>query len=280
MRRRHLRDRADLPLVAGLALLALVVCALAGDDLAGVVARTVVGLPLVLVLPGYALMAALLPAADWRGSRSQRDHAILERAVWSVGLSLAVSALGGLLLNLTPAGLVRLQWAALLCGITVAAAAVAWLRRPVGDPRPHRPRTGLGRRGAAWLAAAAALAVVALVLQPAAGPHARFTQLWLVTDRASAPPHDAKLGVRNNEHTEQRYRLVIRRDHRRAAVRTIGLAPGETWREHIPAPPRHLTQVLLYRPGDQASYPYRTVAIRPLHPAPAANQPVATAGGR
>ncbi|HEX4841651.1 MAG TPA: DUF1616 domain-containing protein, partial [bacterium] len=60
-------------------------------------ARIVLGLPFVLFFPGYVLIAALYPR------RSDLDG--VERVALSLGLSLAVVPLIGLVLNYTPWGI-------------------------------------------------------------------------------------------------------------------------------------------------------------------------------
>lgn len=59
--------------------------------------RVVFGIPLVLFIPGYALIAALFPAA--------RDIDGIERVALSFGLSIALVPLTGLALNYTPFGI-------------------------------------------------------------------------------------------------------------------------------------------------------------------------------
>ncbi|MFA4876182.1 MAG: DUF1616 domain-containing protein [Methanoregula sp.] len=59
--------------------------------------RILFGIPLVLFIPGYALIAALFPAA--------RDIDGIERIALSFGLSIALVPLTGLILNYTPFGI-------------------------------------------------------------------------------------------------------------------------------------------------------------------------------
>ena len=59
--------------------------------------RTILGLFLILFIPGYSLIAALFPKKD--------DLDGIERAALSFGLSIAVTPLIGLALNYTPWGI-------------------------------------------------------------------------------------------------------------------------------------------------------------------------------
>jgi len=59
--------------------------------------RIILGLPLVLFLPGYSLIAALFPGKD--------DLDAIERIALSFGLSIAITPLLGLALNYTPFGI-------------------------------------------------------------------------------------------------------------------------------------------------------------------------------
>jgi len=89
--------------------------------LSGTVARTVLGLFLVLFLPGYSLIAALFP--------KQGDLDGVERLALSFGLSIAVTPLIGLTLNYTSYG-IRLEPILLsLSSLTILLVVVAYLRR-------------------------------------------------------------------------------------------------------------------------------------------------------
>jgi len=83
--------------------------------------RVVLGLLLVLFLPGYSLIAALFPRKD--------DLDGIERIALSFGLSIAVVPLLGLALNYTPYGIRMAPILIVLSVFTVLLAVVAGVRR-------------------------------------------------------------------------------------------------------------------------------------------------------
>ena len=83
--------------------------------------RIILGLPLVLFLPGYALIAALFPRKD--------DLDGIERVALSFGLSIAITPLLGLALNYTPFGIRLTPVLIVLSVFTIALAIGAYVRR-------------------------------------------------------------------------------------------------------------------------------------------------------
>jgi len=96
-------------------------------------------LPLVLLLPGYAITAALFP----KGAIG-----VSERLLLSLGLSICVTALGGVILNWTPWGLQPASWAVLLGGITLCASLIALRHRNEQAALLIVSRTGAKGEGA------------------------------------------------------------------------------------------------------------------------------------
>ena len=94
------RKSFDLALVCALALAALILALLGTSS---PMLQLLLGLPLVLVLPGYALTAALFPHGALGGA---------DRALFTLGLSLCAAILCGFVLNRTPWGLRPESWAA------------------------------------------------------------------------------------------------------------------------------------------------------------------------
>lgn len=117
--------------------------------------RTVLALPLVLLFPGYALLAALYPgtAVDERvrrdGTRDAKATLTqLERLVFSVVLSLAIVPMIGFVLNFTPFGIRLGPMMVAVGGVTVILALVGVLSRAsVPSDRRHGLRAG---RIGAW----------------------------------------------------------------------------------------------------------------------------------
>jgi uncharacterized membrane protein len=83
--------------------------------------RIILGLPLVLFLPGYALIAALFIRKD--------DLDGIERIALSFGLSIAITPLLGLGLNYTPFGIRLTPILIVLSVFTIALAIGAYVRR-------------------------------------------------------------------------------------------------------------------------------------------------------
>ncbi|NQE52834.1 hypothetical protein C5S29_04505 [ANME-1 cluster archaeon GoMg3.2] len=83
--------------------------------------RIILGLPLVLFLPGYALIATLFIRKD--------DLDGIERVALSVGLSIAISPLLGLGLNYTPFGIRLTPILIVLSVFTISLAIGAYVRR-------------------------------------------------------------------------------------------------------------------------------------------------------
>ena len=83
--------------------------------------RIILGLPLVLFLPGYSLIATLFPRKD--------DLDAIERVALSFGLSIAITPLLGLALNYTPFGIRLLPILIVLSIFTISLAIGAYVRR-------------------------------------------------------------------------------------------------------------------------------------------------------
>jgi len=182
----------------------------------------VVALPLVFFLPGYALAAAIFA----RGRIPMRHLLVL-----SIGLSLAVLALGALLLNYLPGGVRAGWWALLLVIVVVAAARAAAIRRPSRRAAPSpswKPR--LNPAQAVLFAGGALAIVVAIVLAfiPVGAKDALgYTQMWIKPLEGERT--GVEIGVGSGEQEEASYRLWVKfGDGEPPQGRYFKLSPGET----------------------------------------------------
>jgi hypothetical protein len=191
--------------------------------------------PLALVLPGYAIVAAAFARRELDGPRY---------AVLSVALSLAMLALGALVLNYAPGGIRGFSWAVLLVAVVLAACRAAAVRRKgkiTAIPRPQlhlsRIELGLGLGGLAAVVAALALASATLPASSAVG----FTELWVLPVPGSGGS-EARIGVRSEEQATTGYDLGIRIGRKGGIVRhSFSLAPGES-RVFTVGPPATLAE--------------------------------------
>lgn len=195
--------------------------------------RVMLGLPLVLVLPGYALNAAMFPR-DTMG--------VPERIVFSLGLSFAVAVLGGFVLNWTPWGLQAASWAVLLGSVSLGASCVALARRwtNTGEETiaiPSNLKINLNHAlffGAALLVTAVAISIArtGATRQSDQG----FTQLWVLPAN-EVNQSAVRVGVRSGESAVVRYRLQVEAEGNVVLDwPSIELDPGESWERTVMLP--------------------------------------------
>ncbi len=181
---------------------------------------------------GDALILALFPSRTFR---------TLERVVWCVGAGIALSILGGLVLN-EAGGLTRRSWV-VLWGVEILVCYLAGAVRvvvaapPIG--RPRRLAMALPRGLVAAVALSAVLAGGAIAV--ASWSTARYTsgptaQLFLVRESGTT----VVLGVTSDTYRKQ---LVVRVTGNYVGTWKFTLTPGHTWQhtfyltetEHISA---------------------------------------------
>ena len=259
MRRNPDLADTDLAVTAAVTIVASLVTGLIGGGGPAIAwLRVLAGMLLVLVLPGYALTAFIQPARSPR-----RFSPVLWRGMCSVGLSMAVAALGGLVLNLIPAGLTRVSWTILLAAVTLLAlAAAVWLRpdsRRSTDSRRakhswHSWRQTWAVAGYSLGALALAGAATGLAVVSGGWQHSpSFAQLWLVPGSAKAT-----LGVRSGYPDAREFRLVLKNGTRQAGTWDFTLTAGQTWQRTVAEPAGQRLTAQLTAAGQTQS---QTVAI-------------------
>jgi uncharacterized membrane protein len=237
--------RPDLVIVLGLTVLAGVLAVAVGGPV-----RIGAGIVLELLLTGYALATLALGS----GARGRA-----ELLLCTLGGSLVVAALGGLVLDALPGHMGRLAWTLLLVCVTVTAAGAALLLEGSSERAPAMPRWRLTKRGAInALCAVSALciAVSAIVIaRDAADRTPGFSQLSTVPASKARDPR-LIVGLTSHEAHATSYLLVISEDGRRVFRHRLSLEPGAHWEMHT-APVAARTRkvmVRVYRGGRSDLY--------------------------
>jgi uncharacterized membrane protein len=251
---------SDLLTVIGLVLLTDLFVLTPG--LSETVFRNILGLPLVLFLPGYALIAALFPA------KSDLDG--IERTALSFGLSIAVVPLIGLGLNYTPWGIRLLPILISLSVFTIIMCGLAYLRRaklPETDAFEvpfrktmlelkseilEKPEPGLDRALTVILVISILLSVTTLfyvIITPKEGEH--FTEFYILGPEGKADNYPTNytlgesgeviVGVVNHEYMPVNYTLEVRLENKSLPLpedmHQVSLAHNETWEKSLTLTP-------------------------------------------
>lgn len=219
-----MRRAPDLRLAALLALACALICALVPGGTA--IVRALPAALLLLVLPGYALTAALLSPAQVTA---------LERLVLTLALSMVAGVLTAIGLNLVW-HLETASWAIGLALVT-AGAAYAGERRGHGRPVPRIRLPHVGLAATLALAGAVLLAggALALGVTTLGAPSATqgTTALWI----SPRGDNNVVVGVRSVERDRRSYELDVRvAGQRGRLIGPFSLAPGQERRLALPAP--------------------------------------------
>jgi hypothetical protein len=199
--------------------------------------RLILAAPLVLVLPGAALLRPFPGRLPVPG-----------RYALTAGLSMAVCLLGGLLLNAVGA-LTTPGWFVLLSAISLAGALAA--------PHPHaaisQPWSGLALRPRHGVLVAATLAAMTVTLGASLRNHAEFhpfayTDFWMLPVQPGSMGY--QVGIRNQERRPEVVTLRVTVDGTLVGVwRDIAVAPGETVLKGVALPEGRKAEAILLRAG-------------------------------
>ncbi len=222
-------------------------------------------LPLVFVLPGYTLTCAIF---------TKRVFGIAEQIVFSLGLSLVLVILGGLLLNSTPFGLQTGSWIVFLCSITLITSAITLLRRSRQNNSAiewwkETKNAGFTfRQGLLLVLSLIVLSggVAVSVIGAAQQPYPGFTQFWISPSSRSSPQTAVRLGVSNMELAPMEYNLDVSVNGRLVkSWSSIHLKLHENWETTLVLPTVRQqgamkVEAMLYR-ADTPAKVYRHVLL-------------------
>lgn len=241
--------------------------------------RIILGLPLVLFLPGYSLIATLFPRKDDLGG--------IERVALSFGLSIAVVPLLGLALNYTPFG-IRLSPVLFVLSIfTISLAIGAYIRRSSISEAERfvvefgaffknmkepfkKSDTKIDRLLSVILIISIVLAVsmaVYVIAMPKEGE--KFTEFYVLGPNGTADvyPTDLRvgeegeviIGIVNHEYANVTYQLEVKHNGTVIGEENADLKHNETWERPFTfratkAGENQKLEFLLYKEGVKEVY--------------------------
>ncbi len=242
--------------------------------------RVVFGLPFVLFLPGYALIAALFPGKE--------DLDGIERFALSFGLSIAVVPLIGLGLNYTSFGIRLVPIASALSIFIIALTMIAQIKRNKLSEEERfsvsldlkktirfEAGSGLDKVLTVLLVlsiAAAVLALIYVIATPKQGE--RFTEFYILGSGGKAADYptylvlgrnaEVRVGVVNQEYETLNYTLEVVLANSTLYRDSIVLAHNSTWEEDVRIVPDVLGQdvkleFLLFK--NASAEPYRSLHL-------------------
>lgn len=279
---------SDLLIVIGLVLLTDIFVLAPG--LNETILRNVLGLPLVLFLPGYTLIAALFPA------KSDLDG--IERTALSFGLSIAIVPLIGLVLNYTPFGIRLLP---VLISLSIFIFIMCWLAYTRRASLPETEafeisfsaaalslKNGIFEKSESKLDRALTIILILsilmsvatleyVILTPKEGEH--FTEFYVLgpqgiadnytTDYTLGQSGTMIVGIVNHEYRPVNYTMQVRLENQLLPLpenlQHITLDHNETWEETVTFTPPLVGQnmkleFLLFNETDKTT-PYRDLHL-------------------
>jgi uncharacterized membrane protein len=160
-----------------------------------------VGLLFVLYLPGYALTATVFV---------NKTHDLLERALYSLGLSLATTAVAGLFLHMTRLKILPEHLSILLGGVTLIASVAALRLRNYKPNSPPSQKVIIDFSDGLLLVFSVLVLTLALGVTRTPTPPERFdgyTLLWIGEGEAGSGTY--QIGVQSHEFSRLGYNLRV-----------------------------------------------------------------------
>ena len=247
--------------------------------------RTILGIPMVLFLPGYALIAALFSRKN--------DLDGIERIALSFGLSIAVVPLIGLGLNFTPFGIRLVPILISISVFTLAMLLIAYLRRSKMSEEERFDvkfthlysslksdifisNKGIDRILTIILILSIATSIIMLIYVIAIPKQGeKFTEFYILGNNGKAQGYHTQLeagktssvivGITNQEYILTNYTLNISLDNDTLNTMHVTLMHNSTWEEKVLFTPEKTgdnlkLEFLLYK-EDNITAPYRDLHL-------------------
>jgi uncharacterized membrane protein len=217
--------------------------------------RVALALPLILFLPGYGLTAVLFP-------RQALD--LPARLLLSVGLSLAITALSGLILHLTPWGIsLRNPLVIVLIGVPAILGLFSLIKHLLQvDRTTTLARIGFDSRQVILFTLAALIVATAVTVARTPTSTKNLVGYTLFWAQAGSTPNTLELGVRSEEFRTEKFQMRFEIKDVTHDGPIFELSPGQTWEYSLKLNGEDLTgqpvTVLLYR-LDKPNEVYRHV---------------------
>lgn len=236
--------------------------------------RLILGIPFMLFLPGYALVAALFP--------ERIKLSGVERIALSLGLSLVVVSLAGLIFNYTPWGITLASTLSSLACFTLIMSVIAWLRRrrlpneerfgikfylALGNWEP-----GIQNKALSIILVLAVLGALGMMGYAIAKPkiEQKFTEFYILglEGKATDYPKELKveeegivtIGIVNHEYEATSYRVEVRiNGDKNNEAGPIVLENDEKWIQEVSFVPqvageKQKVEFFLYKNGEPKPY--------------------------
>ncbi|HYU73293.1 MAG TPA: DUF1616 domain-containing protein [Ktedonobacteraceae bacterium] len=238
-------------------------------------------IPLVFILPGYTLTRALFhrrPADALSASSNGlilqprlkigQPFGAVDLIIFSLGLSLVIDVVTGLLLNLVPVGLQWQSWTFSLGLVTAVFALLAYARDKSAHVQGksahvwHIPLKEYALLGSALVVVALSL-WLAIIRPPQS--QAGFTQFWMLSSTQANNSCPVLIGVHSFESAPTIYRVQVMSDGTQLALwPSIMLTTQQEWDRVLPVSPAvggsAVVDAQLYR-LDQPGVIYREVHV-------------------
>ncbi len=236
--------------------------------------RIVLGIPFVLFFPGYTFLSALFPG--------KKDLGIIERLALSVGLSLSMVPLVGVVLNYTSWGIMLYPLVTSLFVLTLLFSFVTSYRRSklLAEQKPRFAFPQMPQwntiHSTNKLFAAGLLVVIFLVggfavyLASAPKIGERFTEFYVLGSNGTLSDYPVNLtlgktgvltlGIKNHEYTNMTYRIVVSLNNQTIGeIDNIQLSHEACWNQTFTFTPETTGEKLklefhLYNPDETQVY--------------------------